>query len=703
MKPGTIAAGLAAGLLFFGIATPPPARAADKPNILLVTIDTLRADRLGCYSPASHLTPRIDGLAGRGALFGMAFAHTPTTLPSHTNILLGVTPNAHGVHDNGKFIVRGGFTTLAEWLKTQGYATAAFVGAFPLDSRFGLTRGFDVYDDAYGSQERGDPTLVERKADAVVDKALEWLSGRPGPWFAWVHFFDPHQPYAPPEPFRSRYPLNPYDGEVASVDAALGRLLDALGITGGNQNAAVILTADHGEALGEHGEETHGYFAYNATLHVPLIMALPGIKPARVDDNVCHTDIFPTICDFLGRKAPAALQGRSLLPLLRGRTLPARPIYFESLGPYYTRGWAPLRGFVMGREKYFDSPIPEFYDLRADFGELKNLADKADLQKCRKTLADLVGSQTSPLAEAAGRAVDRETAEKLRSLGYASGPARRRDKPFTAADDLKTLLPFHAKWQKATAAFYAGRQDEGISLLEEIVSERKDFDLAVTSLADFYKARNRLSDAEALLRRAASDNPGSTEILSSWAIALLDQRRFDEAVDVLMGCLAIVDFDPEIWNYLGVAYYNKHMYDEAQAAYAKALGLDANDAIVLNNLGSLSLSRYLETRSPALLTEAVEQFREATTLDPRRASAWNGLGASLRQSGDVDGAVAAWTKAVEIKPDFDFPLYNLGLILLTRGDKAGALSYFTRYKTLCYATLPAKDKAELDDLIRRCR
>ncbi|MHB8056035.1 MAG: sulfatase, partial [Candidatus Aminicenantales bacterium] len=313
-------------LLGPGLQGAPSASGPVRPNILLVTIDTLRADHLGCYGWKTAQTPAIDALAARGVLFTRAFAHNPSTLPSHTNILLGLTPNAHGVHENSNFIVRDEFLTLAEWLKTQGYATGAFIGAFPLDSRFGLGQGFDVYDDNYGSQDPMDLAFVERKGDVVVGRAVEWLRHQSGPWFAWVHLFDPHQPYAPPEPFKSRYPGDPYDGEIAFADSALEKLFDFLKEQKLADKTAVVLTADHGESLGEHGESTHGYFAYNATLHVPLILAVPGLLPSRSGENVCHIDIFPTVCEIVGKKAPAGLQGRSLFPPAEGTKSADRPI-----------------------------------------------------------------------------------------------------------------------------------------------------------------------------------------------------------------------------------------------------------------------------------------------------------------------------------------------------------------------------------------
>ncbi len=684
-------------------AAPPSPVAADKPNILLITIDTLRPDHLGCYGDKAVQTPAIDALAARGGLFTRAFAHTPSTLPSHASILLGRTPNGHGVHDNSNFIVRGNLDSLAAWLKARGYATAAFVGAFPLDSRFGLTAGFDVYDDSYGTQGTRAETFVERPASAVVAKALAWLRNRPAPWFAWIHCFDPHQPYDPPEPFRTRYAANPYDGEIASVDAALGSLFADLAARGLDRRTAVVLTADHGESLGEHGEATHGYFAYNATLHVPLIVALPGGKPARVSADVSHIDIFPTIADILGQPAPQGLWGRSLLPLLRGRSVPDRPIYFEALTAFYNRGWAPLRGFILGDRKYMDSPIPEVYDLAKDFGETDNIAAAASLAPLRKAFSALVDEESAGAPGAAPRAPDRETAEKLRSLGYLASPQAPPTRTFTPADDLKTLLPFHRKWAEATAAWHAGRAEEGIRLLQEIIAERKDFDLAYTYLADFYQDLRQPDRSLAVLKDALDHNPESARILNAYAIRLINRGRYDEAAPLLRKSLSLIDFDPETWNYLGVSRWGTGAFDEAQAAYEKALSLDANDAMAVANIAVVDLSRFMKAGGAEWRVRAVEGFRKALTLDPRYSPAWNGLGAALRQGGDLDGAVEAWTKAVELKPDYDFALFNLGLTLLAKGERSRALPWFMKYRDLYGATLPPAERTRLEQLIEKCR
>lgn len=692
-------------ICFFGLCPATTSSAAPKNplNVLLITVDTLRPDRLSCYGSHFLQTPAIDDLARRGALFRRAFAHNTVTLPSHANILLGATAAAHGVHDNSNFIVPGEFLTLAEFLKQAGYATGAFIGAFPLDSRFGLTRGFDTYDDNYGTQEPAAEVFVERPAEAVIEKALEWLEDRSGRWFVWVHLFDPHQPYRPPEPFLSRFKDDRYSGEVAYVDHALDTLFSRLRAKGIESKTCIVLTGDHGESLGEHGEATHGYFAYNATLWIPLLVSFPGIKPAEVGANVGHIDVFPTICAVLGLAPPAGLQGRSLLPLILGESLPEKEIYFESLTAYCNRGWAPLRGYIAGPMKFIESPIPELYDIGSDFSELKNRASESDLRPYRGRFQEIFAGLSADGKGTSRRNPDMETREKIRSLGYLASPQAQPAAAFTARDDLKTLLPYHNKWMRATAAKQAGRIDQGIALLREIIAERPDFDLAHTYLSNYLKEINKKDEALAVLRQALERNPASVRIISSCGITLIEAGRFDEAVDVLRRGLTIVDFDPEVWNYLGVAHWNRGRFLEAQRCYEKALSLDQNYPIVHNNLGSLYLSKYLASRDPGALRTAEAEFREAIRLDPGYASACNGLGTALKMLGDSAGAIKAWEKALELNPDYNFPLYNLGLIHFARGDKPAALRYLSRYREKHYASLSADERTKLDALIAGCK
>src|SRR5262245_24538706 len=466
-----LAVAVAAMLLWSGgNATFSVARDANR-NVLLVTIDTLRADALGSYGGAAQ-TPNLDRLAGRGARFSFAHAHAVLTLPSHTSILTGRYPYEHGIRDNTGFSVRQGEVTLAGRLKTLGFATGAFVSAFTLDQRYGLNAGFDVYDDSISEVGKTTEIAVpERRADATVTAALGWLSQQSGKWFGWVHVFDPHAPYSPPAEWKNRYPQDLYAGEVAWTDFALGPLFDRLEKE--PRPTLVIVTADHGEGLGEHGEMTHGIFAYEATLHVPLIIAeiQPGVSPPRgvtVPSPARHIDIVPTVLDAIGEKE-AQLPGASLLTGPGGASHDVS--YFESMMPVLARGWAPLRGVLLGREKYIDLPITELYDVDKDPREQQNLStSRAD------RVAVLLNLLRGFNMEPPGRPTEEasQARERLRALGYASGsPAQMRDR-YTEADDPKRLIDLDQLLHRASDAFLAGRTSEAIDQYQQVIARRPD-------------------------------------------------------------------------------------------------------------------------------------------------------------------------------------------------------------------------------------
>jgi arylsulfatase A-like enzyme len=352
------------------------AHRADQ-NLLLITIDTLRADALGSYG-GQALTPNLDQLAAEGLRFDFAHAHAVLTRPSHISILTGLYPYEHGVRDHSGSRLKAGTATVATILKQHGFATGAFVGGVPVAKRFGLGEGFDVCDDRFGrTGNSSDFPLAERPAGEVIAPALEWIRAQQGRWFAWVHLFDPHAPYEPPPPFDREYVRKPYLGEVAYVDQALRPLLDT--VRGSSRPTLVLVTSDHGEGLGDHGELTHGLFAYESTLHVPLIIAqLPDPQSRGAVSHVParHIDVLPTLLDAVDVQVPNGLQGRSLLP---DRPQPAaRDVasYFEALSTTRDRGGPPLRGIMVGREKYIDLPQPELYDLAADAQEQSNLAER---------------------------------------------------------------------------------------------------------------------------------------------------------------------------------------------------------------------------------------------------------------------------------------------------------------------------------------
>jgi arylsulfatase A-like enzyme/Flp pilus assembly protein TadD len=700
MKRPLWTAGLAfaAGLAFVAGA------AGQELNLLVVTIDTLRPDRLSCYGSKLLRTPRIDGLAAKGVLFERAFAHNPETLPSHTNIFLGLTSLAHGVSENSKSVVAPDFQTLAELLRSRGYATAAFISAFPLDSRFGLDQGFEIYDDHFPARPGPGLRVSERLAEKTVSAALPWLAVQKGRWFCWIHLWDPHEPYAPPEPFRTQFRDDPYSGEVAYVDAQLEPLFNELERRQLAAKTLIVLTGDHGESLGDHGEQFHGYFAYNTTIWVPLIISAPGIKPARVKDDVSHVDIFPTVCDLLGVEKPAVLQGSSLLPLLRGRTRPARPIYFESLEAYLNRGWAPLRGFIENGKKFIESPIPELYDLAGDFGEEKNLAAAPELPAFQKRLKDIMTLGASPAASRSSRkTTDTETFERLRSLGYAASRVTQLKSSYGPEDDLKTLLPLEHKAGVADQLRKQGRVAESVRLLEDVIKERKDFIKAYEQLYEIYRSRGLQDDALQVYERGFAANPANYVMVSEYGVALVTSGKYRQGIEVLEKALGLFDEDARVWNFLGLAHGNLGELEKARESFAAALALTPEDAILNENAGMFYISAAMNTKDLGWARQALGFFEKAVAADPTLPSAYNGLAGALWVLDRRDEAIVNWEKAVGLDPNFSMPMFNLAGAYLEKGDKAKALEYCGKYLQARGRDMTVDEQREINALIQKCK
>lgn len=683
----------------------PSGGAPRRLNLLLVTVDTLRADRVGALNPKSSLTPNMDRLAARSVIFTRAFTHTPMTLPSHTNILLGATPSYHGVHDNADFMVRGEFLTLAEHLRARDYATGAFVGGFPLDSYFGLDQGFTVYDDAFrrreGRIDDGTADLGERPAAEVWRVAREWLKAQTPPWFLWIHFYDPHEPYDPPEPYRTRFARNPYDGEVAYADAVLGDVLDALRDLGVEETTAVVFTGDHGESLGEHNEDTHGFLAYNATMWIPLFVRAPGIAPRVVAQNVSHIDIFPTVCDLLGIERPGRLQGASLLPLMRGKKIPERPVYFEALSPYYTMGWAPLRGFIDGPKKFIDSPVPELYDLGQDFGETRNKAGETDVAALRKTLDAIVRSQTSEEGAKAERAADPAALEKLRSLGYLGGLPGPRKASFGPEDSVALLLPYQNRAAKAMELFRQGKTVEAVAALREVLAARKNISAAYVDLATIYRKDGKLDEAIAVLRSGVEAMPENYEIHFQDIVCLYEAGRFDEALAAIeTRDFPQAEFDPVIWNYVGLAKWKTGDIPGALAGFDKSLAIDSELPFTYHNRGTVRFDIFQRTGGPESYERALADFEKAVGLDPTYSPAYLSLGVAYFQAGRFAPAIGSLEKALSLDPGLDEAHFFLGSAELKMGDKPSAYRHLTLFKaTRSYEALSPAAKKRVDEAI----
>ena len=656
-----------------GARAPLDERTADQ-NVLLVTIDTLRADALGSYGgPAA--TPNLDRLAAAGARFEFAHAHAVVTLPSHASILTGVYPFEHGIHDNAGYRLPDDSLTLAAMLRAEGFATGAFVGAFPLDSRFGLDNGFDVYDDRFGHAEGpSDFTIAERPAETVVAAARTWIESQRGRWFAWVHLFDPHAVYRPPPPFDARYAASPYHGEVAYTDHALGPLL-ATARAAGERPTLVVVTADHGEALGEHGERTHGLFAYESTLRVPLIVAqIGGTAPTGAEaegvvsaDPVRHVDIVPSVLDALALPAPPALPGRSLLEAAPSDAEPLS--YFEALSASLNRGWAPLRGVLAGRDKYIDLPLPELYDLLADPAESNNLVAgrAAQARTLEALLADL------PASDPLDRRVVETAAviERLRSLGYVGGAAPAKDS-YTAGDDPKRLAHLDDAIHRGVDLYQRGRPREAIEAYREVIAERPELELAHRHLAFLHWSLGEVAEAVATLTRARDAGIATPAVAGQLGIYLAESGAADEAVPLLEALVAGDRPALDPLNALGIAYARRGDDARALETFERVLALDPDSAMALENMGAVHLQRG--DRAAAAVA-----FERAVALAPQSSRAHAGLGVVQLRAGDRAAAVASWTRAVELDPaNFD-ALFNLATELVNAGDLAAARPYLERF------------------------
>ncbi len=660
-------------------ASAPPARPGARPappasvgagsaagaDVVLVTIDTLRYDAVGFDGNRRVETPLLDRLAAGGRVFTDAHAHNVVTLPSHTNILTGLYPYQHGVRDNSGFVLAKKVPTLATYLHRAGYATGAFVGAYPLDRGFGLDHDFDVYDDRYPRGSTPDEFVIaERRGDQVVAPALAWWNARRGHRrFLWVHLYDPHAAYDPPEPFASRFKDAPYLGEVSAVDSFLRPLLEPL-LAGRERPALVVVTADHGEALGDHGELTHGLFAYEATLHVPLVVWGPGVAPARDPRPARHVDLCPTILAAVGVAVPKTLPGRSLLaPAETAR--PGPTTYFESLSTSLNRGWAPLRGVIEQHMKLIALPLPELYDLAADPREEHNrFAD--DRRRAQAMAGELPAESAWPPPKGATSA---EAAARLRSLGYAVGSAGAKA-VYGADDDPKRLIGIDHQLQQVVDAYSRGRYEEAAALARAVVAARPDLAEGYEHLALALARLERPGEAIQVLQGAVARGTAPESLRLQLGLALSEAGRAREAVAVLEplggnGGAAALDA-------LGIALSDAGRHADAVAVLERAAENDPGDPKTYENLGVVELRRD----RPAAARRDLEK---ALALNDRLPISWNTLGVALYRLEGAAPALDAWERSVALDPRQYDALFNIGLVAGQAGRRDQARRALTRF------------------------
>ena len=610
-------------------------------NVVLITLDTLRADHLGAYGATEVKTPHLDRLATQGVVFDQVMTTAPLTLPAHSSIMTGQFPPKHGVRDNGGFFLGPEQITLAEILSERGYQTGATVGAFVLDSKWGLDQGFGTYQDDFDLTNVKAMSLasVNRPGNEVVDLALKWMDGVADQrFFAWMHLYDPHAPYISPEPYRSQYRGHPYRGAIAFTDAQVGRVFDYLDARGLSDNTIVIVTADHGEGLGEHGEETHGFFVYESAMRVPLIVRAPGrgLTPRRVSQPVRSVDIMPTVLDLIGGAPTQPIEGVSLVPLMSGevRELPLEA-YGEAMYPLHHYGWSELTTLRSERFKLIDAPRPELYDLERDPHELTNLFEERRSvgDAMLRQLRDRKREMAADAPEAAPPAdVDPETRSRLAALGYVGSFVATSSEPSSGRADPKDKIGL--------------------------------FNL-MTTARDVAKEGDAGAEAIAMLRKVVDEDPN---VIDGWFMLgneFFKAANYPEAIKQFRRALELKpDYDLAIIN-MANSYRRMGQDDAALAGYEHYVTVDPKNAYVRYQIGEIYLDRKELERAEA-------EFAQALAIDPKLASARVATGVLAFERQQLPQAEQLLKDALALKPDVRLAHFNLALIAEARGDMTSA-------------------------------
>jgi arylsulfatase A-like enzyme/Tfp pilus assembly protein PilF len=642
----------------------------ERPDLVLITIDTLRADRLG-----RGIMPALDALAARGVQFTQARAAVPLTLPSHVSMLTGALPPAHGVRENGTHVFAGKPPSVARQLNDVGYQTAAFVGAYVLDRRFGLADGFDHYDDQIARDPRTVLRLeAERPADVVADRALAWLAQHQGesrakqaPVFMWVHFYDPHAPYN-----------SSYDDDVRFTDRQLGRLLENVRAAG--RDPIIVVVGDHGESLGEHGERTHGMLLYETALRVPFVVAGPGVAPDRRDDPVSLVDVAPTLLARAG--LASAYEGRDAL----GTIADEREIYSETEYPRVA-GWSPVYALLQDRWKLIQSGQHELYDLATDPGELKNVAAE------RRSIVSVMSARLEAFRSTAGAAARQqappEVADRLRALGYVAGrltAPRPGDGP-NPADHIAVWGEFEAALSDLTA----GNPIAAAGRLEPLVKKYPDAPVFQSTYARVLMETGSIDAALRTYRRAVERWPNDPTLFHDLAVAAREAGRAEEAMRAEKAAIVLAPDLPSAHNGVGLLMTDAERHGEAAQAFEQAVKADPTNAEYWVNLGNAR-------RALREMDAAADAYRRAAEIDPRSSDAANGLGVLLVQQQRPADAIPWFRRALEASPDFVEARLNLGIAYQESGQRDLARAAYS--EVLARAPSSAPERRAAADLLR---
>jgi arylsulfatase A-like enzyme/Tfp pilus assembly protein PilF len=682
--------------------------AKEQYNVVLITVDTIRADRLGCYGFQDIQTPNIDALAASGTLFLDGTAHVPLTLPSHTSIHTGHFPSFHGIHDNGGFYVSKSQTTLAELFKQKGFATGAFVGAYVLDSIWGLDQGFDTYSDNFeiSKQKRFSLGSVQRKGDDVLKNALDWLGkNKEKRFFLWTHFYDPHTPYEPPKEYEMQYPDRPYVGEIAYTDSVIGKLLDYLDQNQLREKTIILLTGDHGESLGEHDESTHAIFIYDSTLRVPMILAAPEkfIRGKRIQQQARSIDIAPTLLQLAGIPVPEDVQGRSLLHLIWNEQSPSTVSYAEAYYSQYHYGWSRLLSLRTSEYKYIDAPKPELYALKSDPGETQNVYDsKREIAKRMKS--QLIQIENEKQHDAAMRpgAVDAEVHEKLAALGYVGAFIKTSTADPTNLADPKDKIWMFNMIQDAQEASLDEKPEEAIALCKKVLEIdpgivdaqfllgneyyrskqyplaleafkktlelKPDYDAAIVNLANTYRRMGKMEEALAGFQHYLQKKPDNAQILYLVGELYLAMDRPDDALASFQKATVAEPDTSWIYNGIGAVHYKQKDYLKAEQFFRKALELNPETAMAHFNLAQLY-------EKLGQMDRAIQEYRAELDVAPQNLKANFNLGRFYMNEGDIDSGIKYLQTAIEAEPEFAIGHLFLAQAFVEKGDLTKAKEF----------------------------
>lgn len=645
-----------------------------KPNIIFITLDTTRADHLPSYGYTEGNTPVMDAIAREGILFEQCISPTQLTLPSHCSMMTGLYPPYHGVRVNGNTALSDTHDTLAELFSKQGYQCGAFIAAFVLDGRWGLKQGFHHYDDQFdlSKYKQLDLGAVQRPAGEVFDSALAWLdTKKSAPFFAWIHLYDPHSPYDPPEPYRSQYKDRGrhglYDGEIAYTDSQIGRCVEWLKDNRLDRNTFVVIMGDHGEGLGEHGEMTHGFYIYDYAIHVPLLIRTPfkELSGIRIPSQVRLTDVYPTLLDMLGMEIPAENQGESLLPLIFDPTAPdTRMAYSEAMAPNVQYGWSTLHSWRSTGYKYIEAPRPELYDLSKDPLEEENirLRYRKIAETYKEDLARFMedSSKGAPEQEAAN--LDSDTLQRLANLGYVGAPVSRKTGK-SLADPKDKLDVFN---KISLSVEYSNREnyDKAAELLQEVLKMDPRNPQARLQLASAYIKTKRPEAAKVLLDQVLKDDPNNVKALITLANVLSAEENYTDVIALCHKIIAVDSSNTQAYSLIGDAYMSQEDPAKALTYLEKAVEIQPKLTRNRQNLAACLVGLKQYRRAESLLTDIIRK-------NPKFPLAHFHLGLLYEELGQHEDAIKTYREEFTLYESFIPARFNYGKLLFRTGDRQG--------------------------------